>query len=182
MLSRVAGGDLIARVRGFRGAPKRVSWPESWAVLASQLKITGGASPEAWNAAFGLNWHWSRLPGVIASRFFREEDWFHAEFSRERCSSDCRLLGRFHLGRIFFRLRTLFSFRLLLTNPRKYFGNIFAVFTKGFRDHPYNQFGLFRQYGPREPAGETFPRLRTARDQLPGIALVTPSYQAGALS
>jgi glycosyltransferase involved in cell wall biosynthesis len=90
-----------------------------------------------------------------------------------------QVLGRFHLGRILFRLRTLFSFRLLLTNPRKYFGNIFAVFTKGFRDHPYNQFGLFRQYGPREPAGETFPRLRTARNQLPGIALVTPSYQQG---
>ena len=88
-------------------------------------------------------------------------------------------LGRFHLGRILFRLRTLFSFRLLLTTPRKYFGNISAVFTKGFRDHPFNQFGLFRQYVPREPAGETFPRLRTARDHLPGIALVTPSYQQG---
>jgi glycosyltransferase involved in cell wall biosynthesis len=90
-----------------------------------------------------------------------------------------RLLARFHLGRIAFRLRILVSFRLLLSNPRQYLANVFAVFTKGFRDHPYNQFGVFRQYCPREPAGETFPRLRTARDRLPRIALVTPSYNQG---
>ena len=72
MLSRVARGDLVVRVRTSRGAPKRISWPGCWAVLASQLRITGGASPEAWNAALGFNWHWSRLPGVIASKFFRK--------------------------------------------------------------------------------------------------------------
>ena len=90
-----------------------------------------------------------------------------------------RLLARFHLGRIAFRLRILFSFQLLLTNPRQYFANIWAVSTKGFRDHPDDQFGLFRQYAPREPIAEKFPRIRTASHQLPGIALVTPSYQQG---
>ena len=90
-----------------------------------------------------------------------------------------RLLARFHLGRIYYRLRILLSFRVLLTNPRQYLRNISWHFAKNFRDHPSNQFGLFRQYNPREPSVETFPRLRTARDHLPGIALVTPSYQQG---
>ena len=90
-----------------------------------------------------------------------------------------RLLARFHLGRISYRLRILLSFKILLTNPRQYLRNISWHFAKNFRDHPSNQFGLFRQYDPREPSVETFPRRRTARDQLPGIALVTPSYQQG---
>ena len=182
MLSRVARGDLAARVRATRGAPKRVSWPGCGAILASQLKITGGASPEAWNAALGLNWHWSRPPGVIASRFFRKGTGSTRNFSENGLPTFLKrlqALGRFHLGRILFRLRILFSFRLLLTDPRQYFGKVSAVFTKGFRDHPYNQFGVFRQYGPREPIAEKFPRLRTARGKLPGIALVTPSYQQG---
>jgi hypothetical protein len=184
MLSRVARGDLVVRVRTSRGAPKCVFWPGCWAVLASQLRITGGASPEAWNAAFGLNWHWSRLPGVIASRFFRKRA--SADSTRNFPKNGLPpflerllLLGRFHLGRTSFRLRILFSFRLLLTDPRQYFAKVSAVFTKGFRDHPYNQFGLFRQYEPREPTVERFPRICTARDKLPGIALVTPSYKQG---
>ena len=89
------------------------------------------------------------------------------------------LLGRFHLGRAYFRLRILLSFRVLLTNPRQYFGSVSSLFTKSFRDHPCNQFGVFRQYGPKEPAAETFPRPRTAPDRLPTIALVTPSYNHG---
>ena len=90
-----------------------------------------------------------------------------------------RLLARFHLGRIYYRLRILLSFRVLLTNPRQYLRNISWHFAKNFRDHPSNQFGLFRQYDPREPLVEKFPRLRIARRQLPGIALVTPSYRQG---
>ena len=139
MLSRVARGDLAARVRATRGAPKRISWPGCWAVLASQLRITGGASPEAWNAALGLNWHWSRLPGVIASKFFRKRPGSLRNFPKNGLPAFLErllLLGRFHLGRILFRLRILFSFRLLLTDPRQYFAKVSAVFTKGFRDHP----------------------------------------------
>ena len=180
MLSRVVRGDLVVRVRGLREAPKKIAWPESWAVLASQLRITGAASPEAWNAALGLNWHWSRAPGVIASRFFRKRTETGPDSPGNGSLAErLRVLGRFHLGRIVFRLRVLFAFRLLFTDPQRYLANLSAVFTKGFRDHPCNQFGVFRQYGPREPLVEKFPRLRTARRQLPGIALVTPSYQQG---
>ena len=186
MLKQVARGDLVARVRGLRGAPVRISWLKSWKILGSQLAVTGAASPEAWNAALGLNWHWSRLPGVIASKFVRNRK--RRDFLPNSVNSEdrlptflerMRLLARFHLGRIYYRLRILLSFRVLLTNPRQYLRNISWHFAKNFRDHPSNQFGLFRQYDPREPSVETFPRLRTARDHLPGITLVTPSYQQG---
>lgn len=90
-----------------------------------------------------------------------------------------RLLARFHLGRIRYRLRLLLSFRVLLTNPRQYFRNLSWHFTKNLRDHPCNQFGILRQYSPKEPSAETFPRLRAAPEQLPSIALVTPSYKQG---
>ena len=188
MLNQVARGDLVARVRGLRGAPMRISWPESWKILARQLAITGAASPEAWNAVLGLNWHWSRLPGVIASRLIRRRKRRAEDFTRNSLTSQNRLaaflervllLGRFHLGRAYFRLRILLSFRVLLTNPRQYFGSVSSLFTKSFRDHPCNQFGVFRQYRPKEPAAETFPRPRTAPDRLPTIALVTPSYNHG---
>ena len=186
MLKRVTRGDLVARVRGLRGPPKRISWPECWTILSDQLTISGAASPEAWNALLGLNWHWNRTPGVIASKFVRNRK--RRDFLPNSVNSEdrlptflerMRLLARFHLGRIYYRLRILLSFRVLLTNPRQYLRNISWHFAKNFRDHPSNQFGLFRQYNPREPSVETFPRLRTARDHLPGIALVTPSYQQG---
>ena len=182
MLKRVARGDLVARVRESRGAPKRVAWRESLPILRRQLTISGAASPEAWNAALGLNWHWSRPPGVIASKFVRKtgkESSLSNSVQSENRLDRLRLLARFHLGRAYFRLRIVLSFRLLLTNPRQYFRNLSWHFTKSFRDRPYNQFGLLRQYAPREPAAETFPRLRTAPDRLPGIALVTPSYKQG---
>ena len=188
MLKRVARGDLVARVRGLRGAPMRISWPESWKILARQLAITGAASPEAWNAVLGLNWHWSRLPGVIASKFVRKRKRKSEDFMGNSVKSENRLAGflerfrllaRFHRGRIRFRLRLLLSFRVLLTNPRQYFWNLSWHFTKNFRDHPCNQFGLLRQYSPKEPCVETFPRLRAAPDRLPSIALVTPSYKQG---
>jgi glycosyltransferase involved in cell wall biosynthesis len=186
MLRRVTRGELVARVRTSRGSAKKIFWRQSCAVLASQLRISGAASPEAWNAALGLNWHWKRLPGVIASKLLRTRNVrsgcsIQNFFPSERSASleRLRLLARFHLGRMAFRLRTLFSFGLLLADPHRYFGNVFAVFTKRFRDHPVNQFGLFRQYEPREPVQENFPAIRTAHDQLPSIALVTPSYQQG---
>jgi glycosyltransferase involved in cell wall biosynthesis len=185
MLRRVTRGDLVARVRGLRGPSKDISWPRSCAILASQLRISGAASPEAWNAVLGLNWHWKRFPGVIAAKLLRMPTrlagFVRAPQGNKRSLSleRFRLLARFHLGRIAFRLRILFSFQLLLTNPRRYFANIWAVSTKSFRDHPGGQFGLFRQYAPREPIAEKFPRIRTASHQLPGIALVTPSYQQG---
>ena len=182
MLERVTRGDLVARVRRSRGAPKRISWRKSLGILSRQLTLTGAASPEAWNAALGFNWHWSRPPGAIASKLVRKRsknsvmsDSVESENRLERL----RLLARFHLGRAYFRMRMLMSFKVLLTNPRQYFGNISWHFTKNFRDHPYNQFGLLRQYAPKEPVAEIFPRLRTAPDRLPSIALVTPSYKQG---
>ena len=186
MLKRVTRGNLVARVRGLRGAPKRISWPECCTILGDQLTISGAASPEAWNAALGLNWHWSRRPGAIASKLVRKRK--KKDFMQNSVNSGnrlrafrerLRLLARFHLGRIRFRLRLLLSFRLLLTNPRQYFGNLSWHFTKNFRDQPYNQFGVLRQYAPKESAVETFPRLRTAPNRLPSIALVTPSYKQG---
>ena len=90
-----------------------------------------------------------------------------------------RLLAKYHWGRLWFRLKVIFSIKTLLTNPKEYSRNLVWHFTKRLRDSPCNQFGLLRQYAPKRPSRETFPRNCIARAKLPGIALVTPSYNQG---
>jgi hypothetical protein len=90
-----------------------------------------------------------------------------------------RLLVQYHWGRLWFRLKVIFSIKMLFTNPKEYWRKLVWHLTKRLRDSPCNQFGLLRQYAPREPSSETFPRCRTAGAELPHIALVTPSYEQG---
>jgi glycosyltransferase involved in cell wall biosynthesis len=90
-----------------------------------------------------------------------------------------RLLARYHWGRLWFRLKVILSIRTLLRNPREYFQNLLWHLTKSLRDSPHSKFGVLRQYEPKEPSIENFPRLRAAAEQLPRLALVTPSYNQG---
>ena len=90
-----------------------------------------------------------------------------------------RLLAKFHWGRLWYRLKVVFSIKTLLVSPGNYFRKLVWHFTKRLRDSPCNQFGLLRQYAPQRPSRETFPRHYIARAELPGIALVTPSYNQG---
>jgi Glycosyl transferase family 2 len=90
-----------------------------------------------------------------------------------------RHLVQYHWGRLWFRLKVIFSIKTLFTSPREYWRNLVWHLTKRLRDSPCNQFGLLRQYAPKEPSSETFPRYRIGGAELPNIALVTPSYGQG---